>query len=470
MTAKSMTEMPPQTSASSGTASIAGRAGSAARVGNTLIISDMAHTGFGRVGRELANGLLARGHDIRIIAINYRGFEGELAPVVNSHLTDGNLREATRERIDELLDDPLTDRMVPAAIQVNGVSHSHGHGLTMPAVHGQVWKGWHASGVLYVSDAYAALLRLLDVGSDLRTVPVWNYVPIEGGDLPKSWELIYRFMHPVAMSEFGRRELEKLLGRSVPCIPHGASAAFRPLTGTHPGKFKGKSIASKDAAKDAFGFRGRTVILRVDRHIQRKNYAALFRVMRPVLARHPEAVVVIHARAQDEYGNLHDLISREPGAVNTDPNSVLGWVHPQYLLTGAHDTFRGLSDEELNVLYNAADLLVSPTMAEGFGLTFVEATAAGVPVITTDYAAGPEVVGPGGVLIPPVAYVTNQYGHEWAIVNEPAMSEAVERLVSKPALRRELGKVGQRHAAQFTWDAAADAFDRLLTQPAAVAA
>jgi glycosyltransferase involved in cell wall biosynthesis len=435
-----------------------------------LLVSDLAHTGFGRVGRELARGLLDKGHDIRVIGINYRGIDGELAPVINRHMVDARLRDAIRERMDDMLADPLTDRTIPASIAVNGRSHPFGHELTVPAMHGQVWPNWHADAVLLVGDPEAVRLRLIDCGSGIAAKPVYNYVPIEGTGIPRSWDVIWRYTRPVAMSRFGQEQLESLLGRPVPMIPHGASDAFHPVTATRPGHYRGKAIQSKDAAKDAFGLRGRTVILRLDRHIYRKNYAAFFRVMRPVLAAHPEVVCVIHARAQDEYGSLYDLISREPGAVNTDPDDTASWSHPQYLLTGMHDTFRGLSDVDLNVLYNAADLLVSPTMAEGFGLTLLEALACGVPVVSTDYSAITEVVGPGGVLIPPAAFVTNQYAHEWALVDEPAMSAAVERLIAKPAERRELGRVGQRHAARFTWSAAVDAFDALLTQPAAVAA
>ena len=439
---------------------------------NTLIVGDAAHTGFGRVTRELSLGLLNKGHDIRIIGINYRGIDGELSPIIGQHLVSDDLMDSVSQRFEELRDDPLTARMIPASTALsNGQSHSHGHFLTGPAIHGQVWQGWQADAVILVADPEAVRLRLLDTGTAIASKPIYNYVPIEGTGIPRSWELIWRFTNPVAMSRFGQQQIEGLLGRPVPCIPHGASDAFHPVSPGEPGRYRGTTISTKEAAKAAFGLSGKTIVLRIDRHIYRKNYGAFFRVMRPILEARPDVVCVIHARPQDEYGNLYDLISREPGAVNHDPNSIFGWSHPQYILTGAHDTFRGLSDEDLNVLYNAADLLVSPTMAEGFGLTLLEAMACGVPVVSTDYSAIPEVVGPGGILIKPIAYVTNNYAHEWALVDEPAMTEAVQRLLDKPSLRRELGRLGRKHAAQYTWSAAVDQFDALLSnQPAAAAA
>ena len=434
-----------------------------------LLVSDMAHTGFGRVGRELGQGLLDKGHDLRIIAINWRGIDGELGAILNRNMLAG-VTEAVRQRFDELVADPLTSRMLPASITINGGSDGMGHRLTGAAMHGQAWPGWHAEAVLLVADPFAVLDRLLNGGGPTRCpscaasgVPMWNYTPIEGADLTPAWRIIWGDIRPVAMSAFGQRELEKLLGRPVPMIAHGASAAFYPVSPATPGHWRGEAVSSKVAAKEAIGLPGQTIVLRVDRHIPRKNYAAFFRVMRPVLAAHPEVVCVIHAAPRDEQGNLFDLIAREPGAINHMPGDILGWSHPQYRLTGETDTYRGLTDAELNVLYNAADVLVSTTMAEGFGLTQVEALAAGVPVVTTDYSAISEVVGPGGVLIAPAAYITNQYAHEWALVDEAAMSVAVERLITKPKLRRELGEAGRRHVARYTWTAAVDAFDRLIS-------
>ena len=68
---------------------------------NILLGSDLAQTGFGRVGRELGTGRLAKGHDIRIIGINYRSVEGELAPGVARHRTQRGFRGAVAARFAE---------------------------------------------------------------------------------------------------------------------------------------------------------------------------------------------------------------------------------------------------------------------------------------------------------------------------------------------------------------------------------
>ena len=418
-----------------------------------LLISDAAQTGFGRVGTELARRFDAAGVDLRWIAINWGGRAGEVLRLLQ---TDAPTEQVTA-LLTEIDADPLTPRKLPAGIAGDGM----GQNLTAPAIRGMIapWPGWRPDCVLVVADPRAMLERAQSDDGAMTEIPTYNYVPIEGGGLPPFWRIIWERITPVAMSDFGRQQLETLLGRPVPMVPHGISEGFYPVSTERPGSWKGKPVHSKDQAKSLLGFAGKTVLLRTDRLVVRKDYPALFRSLAPVLARHPEVVLVIHCAPIDEGGVLPELLSHVPGAFIIDGR----WSHPQIRLTRGHDTFRGLSDDDLNVLYNAADIYVSPTMAEGFGLTLAEAAAVGCPVVTTDYAAGPEACGPGAVLVPARTHYTNIYAHEWALVDEDRFGDAVEHLIEHPARRRELGEAGRRYVTgRFTWDKAAAAFLELL--------
>jgi glycosyltransferase involved in cell wall biosynthesis len=437
-----------------------------------LIISDLAATGFGRVGRELATRLVGLGWDTKIIAINWRGIDGELMSAAGT----GTMAEQgarLEERLATLRADPLIDLIIPA----NVAGDPMGNNLTAPALRGTLWQGWVPEAVIIVADPRAIWTRLArDMGSLKEAadagIPILNYVPVEGSGLPRDWAMIWNHTIPVAMSEFGRVQLETLLGRPVPMIYHGVAETFRPITPLDPGSWHGATVQTKDGAKRAIGAEGRTVILRADRFIFRKNYPAWFRILRPILAARPKALAIAHTVPTDDMGQgtLWQLISREDGATPHGMNSTgeLVWEHPQYRITGWHDSFRGLDDEDLRTLYNAADLVVSPTMAEGFGLTLAEAEACGVPVIATDYSAVSEVVGPGGVLIKPNQLITNAYAHEWALVDEAEMTRQVERIIDRPARLRALGEAGRAHVKQFSWADAAASFDQLMR--AAIAA
>lgn len=60
-----------------------------------------------------------------------------------------------------------------------------------------------------------------------------------------------------------------------------------------------------------------------------------------------------------------------------------------------------VSDEDLNLLYNAASVFVLPSLMEGFGLTALEASACGTPVVCADIPTMREVMGHGAEYFDP---------------------------------------------------------------------
>jgi len=96
-----------------------------------------------------------------------------------------------------------------------------------------------------------------------------------------------------------------------------------------------------------------------------------------------------------------------------------------------------VSETDLPGLYTLADLVVLPSLIEGFGLPALEAMACGTPVLVANASSLPEVVGEGGVLVDP-------YSVE-------AMAEVMWNLLRNEALRQRLAEVGRQRAAAFTW-------------------
>jgi glycosyltransferase involved in cell wall biosynthesis len=121
---------------------------------------------------------------------------------------------------------------------------------------------------------------------------------------------------------------------------------------------------------------------------------------------------------------------------------------------------------------NAADIYVSTTGGEGFGLNLAESMACEVPVVVTDWAADKEVVGNGGILIPPLhdsygdpVRYHSRYGMDWAVPDPKGFVEPVLELIKRPARRRSLGAVGRLHVRRsFSWDNAASDFLTLFAE------
>lgn len=95
-------------------------------------------------------------------------------------------------------------------------------------------------------------------------------------------------------------------------------------------------------------------------------------------------------------------------------------------------------EEALRALYRAAAALVYPSRYEGFGLPLIEAMASGTPVVASNAASIPEVVGDAGMLLDPG--------------DVSGWTDAVEKILTDQSLRQSLRDAGMRRAATFTWE------------------
>jgi len=72
-----------------------------------------------------------------------------------------------------------------------------------------------------------------------------------------------------------------------------------------------------------------------------------------------------------------------------------GIRNDQYKIVDQYAYRTGFPQQALATMYAAADVLLSASMGEGFGLAVVEAQACGTRVIVSDFTAQPELVGSG---------------------------------------------------------------------------
>ncbi len=108
-------------------------------------------------------------------------------------------------------------------------------------------------------------------------------------------------------------------------------------------------------------------------------------------------------------------------------------------------TFTGhVGADELVRLYSSAEIAVTASLYEGFGLPAAEAMACGTPVVATRAGALPEIVGEHGtgVLVPPA--------------DPPALAAAIKRLLADKQLRQRMGDAARKRIEDsFSWDVAA---------------
>jgi len=144
-----------------------------------------------------------------------------------------------------------------------------------------------------------------------------------------------------------------------------------------------------------------------------------------------EALHILH-REMDFHLTFVDRPREE---LNLVPSLVKRWgLQGRVKFTGR------VSTDELVRLYNSAQILVSPSVYEGFGLPAAEAQACGTAVVSTTAGALPEVVAHGetGWLAPPG--------------DAAALADGIRRLMSDPELRARMGAAGRKRMVErFTW-------------------
>lgn len=165
----------------------------------------------------------------------------------------------------------------------------------------------------------------------------------------------------------------------------------------------------------------------------RKNLPTLFAAYRSLLERWPDLGLVVAGRpgwlTEGTFRALRELGLEE---------------RVQFL---GH-----VPDEDLPALYSAAAVFAFPSLYEGFGLPPLEAMACGTPVVVSDAAALPEIVGETGLRVPPDRPV------DWAA--------ALAALLSDESLRARFREAGLRRAARFRWEETAartvEVYERVL--------
>ena len=126
-----------------------------------------------------------------------------------------------------------------------------------------------------------------------------------------------------------------------------------------------------------------------------------------------------------------------------------GWKTEEIYQSAEETQFAGeiqftgyLSSEEKNALYQNADAMVFPSLYEGFGMPPLEAMLFGCPVICSDAASLPEIVGEAAELVDPLDVQT--------------IADGIWHVLSNRDYRSLLIEKGAQQTLRFSWDRSAE--------------
>ena len=257
---------------------------------------------------------------------------------------------------------------------------------------------------------------LLDAKKELR-VPIIATAIVDGYPLRATEKGLYNQVDClIALTKWAKGLLEKE-GYKAYYLPHCIdTSVFHPI---------------KKEEKESLDY------LFVGANVIRKNIASLVVAFSKVIKEAPNARLWLHCSKKSFYGHfLYDIIES------------LGLRDKVLFIPGAGVVTFSVSD--MARIYNRADVHVSATSGEGFGLTHVESMACGLPQIYPDYSSLPEVIGEGGIAVPIANYIYDYHGVRRALVDIDKLAEAMLTLYNDKALRLELGWKAYHKAQEYS--------------------
>jgi len=180
----------------------------------------------------------------------------------------------------------------------------------------------------------------------------------------------------LTISEFSRRSISRAFGidpASVAVTPLAAQEHFRPMN----------RAQARERARERFGI-DRPFLLNVGDVQPRKNQLGLIRAFHDLIREDPQLPHLLVLTGQETWFSprVREEIRRSGLA-------------ERIRMTGF------VAEQDLVVLYNAAEMLVFPSFYEGFGLPVIEAMACGRAVVCSNAASLPEVADAAAVLVDP---------------------------------------------------------------------
>jgi glycosyltransferase involved in cell wall biosynthesis len=376
--------------------------------------SPTVNTGFGIVARNLLLRLHKMGHEIVVLGINHFG-------------------------------DPYNPKEFPFPIYPvdrGNIEAMYGYNKFWP-----IYEAVKPDIVFFLNDPWIINEYLIRKPANVKMAKTVAYYPTDAGPIKKGWmDMLNSLDAQVCYSHFAESVILESNGGKLPKnlhqVYHGVDTkTYFPL--------------NQQMARAALGIpTDKFVIGMVARNQYRKRFDILLKAFQLFSKGKPEAMLYLHTAKIDVGWDIDEMVGQ------------LGLKDRVYLTEGVRPD-KGVSDAELNMIYNSWDISTLISLGDGFGLPVAESMATGCPQLVSDHSCLKELVdGHGGLTAKTSAWLMNVSGiNTWGGVTDvDDLVEKMEILYNNRDMRIKLAEQGYAFINQekFTWDYAANEFNSIF--------
>jgi len=312
--------------------------------------------------------------------------------------------------------------------------------------------------VLFLSHDVWRFAQLVSVRKEYPDLKIVGYFTIDGDPLPGSWIPILDCCDLVLVpSRFGKEVIEeRWTVKPVLVVPQGVEPFFFVDAGEDKENLK-KEVDEKTfkmaselnrSEKDMILYSNKFVVFFCGMNQTKKNIGTILDGFTEFAHGKNDVCLnlILHSHVFSQFGleTVGDY----------DVRDMYSWMSERdkiYLVDAA------VNDDTLKSFYGVADVLLSPSIGEGFGLFVLEAMAAKVIPILTEYSAFIEWPDRNAMfLMKPDALFRSYWNVNRAIVSSDTVARTLERAYTvwkyAPERWRKMQELNQQRVLMFTWD------------------
>ena len=321
--------------------------------------------------------------------------------------------------------------------------------------------------IFIVNDIWVQSAYLQELRQAKTLPPIILYCPVDGGPIdPESIAPLAGVARFVVYTDFGKQQVDNAVQKQkerepsfnfprVEIIPHGVDTdTFYPLQGNGE-QMSGRLSARMLLFPDATDLDQRFIVLNANRNQPRKRIDTTIRGFALFAQDKPAHVkLFLHMGVEDVGWNVV-LLARRYG------------IEDRILLSSLAKTIQGVSTAQLNRIYNACDVGINTSSAEGWGLPSFEHAATGAAQIVPRHSACAELWDDAAVMLEPGFKVINEgvLTDAWLVTPE-GVAEALEKLYGDREFLAAMSEKAFRKATrpEYQWGNISERWNALFQQ------